>query len=122
MPRNLKDKLLFSRQRPRYADSHDHIAIVGGISFACGRAQQPCRKHPRAAAINAEAVALAVLRLGVLRSGLVRAPVGANAGVAVVVAVLGPLPNVPCHVVKAECVCRFLPDRMGLSAVAIETG
>ena len=64
---------------------------------------------------------MAVLRLGVARRSLVRAPVGGNARVAVVVTVLGPLPNVPCHVVKAECVRRLRAHRMCLAMVAKKT-
>ena len=89
------------------AETHDVIAVIGRIVFSGGRSQQPRRKHPRAAAINSEAIAMAVLRLGVARRSLVRVPVDGNAGVAIVITVLGPLPNVPCHVVKAECVRRL---------------
>src|SRR5580693_3731181 len=106
---------------PGQAESHDAVAIVGGIAFSGGRSQQPRWKHPRAAAINSEAIALAVLRLGVARRNLVRAPVGGNARVAVVVTILGPLPNVPCHVVKAECVRRLRAHRMRLAMVAKKT-
>ena len=112
---------LASRERSGDAETHDVIAVVGRIAFSGGRSQQPRRKHPRAAAINSEAIALAVLRLGVARGGLVRAPVGGNAGVAVVVTVLGPLPNVSCHVVKAECVRRLRAHRMCLAMVAKKT-
>ena len=109
------------RQRSSDAETHDVIAVVGRIAFSGGRSQQPRRKHPRAAAVNSEAIALAVLGLGVARRDLVRAPVGGNAGVAVVVTVLGPLPNVPCHIVKAECVRRLGADRMCLAMVAKKT-
>ena len=112
---------LASWEGSRDAEPHDRIAVVGRIAFSGGRSQQPHRKHPRAAAINSEAIALAVLRLGVARRGLVRARVGGNAGVAVVVTVLGPLPNVPCHVVKAECVRRLRAHRMCLAMVAKKT-
>src|SRR6476646_5750344 len=90
---------LASRERSSDAETHDVIAVVGRIAFSGGRAQQPRGKHPGTAAIHAEAIALAVLRLGVARRGFTRAPVGGNAGVTVVVTVLSPLPNVPCHVV-----------------------
>jgi hypothetical protein len=99
----------FLGQRSSDAESHDVIAVVGWIAFSGGRSQQLRRKHPRAAAINSEAIAMVVLCLRVARRSLVRAPVGGNAGVAVVVTVLGPLPNVPWHVVKAECVRRLAP-------------
>jgi hypothetical protein len=38
---------LFLRQRHCHAESHDRVAIVGGISFARGGAQRPRREHPR---------------------------------------------------------------------------
>src|SRR5271166_696859 len=101
-----------SWERPGDAEAHDAVAIIGGIPFARGWSQQPRRKHPRAAAINSEAIALAVLRLRVDRRGFVRAAVGGNTGVAIVVTVLGPLPNISCHVVKAECVRRLRAHRM----------
>src|SRR5262249_48885065 len=82
----------------RYAEPHDVIAVIGGISFSGRRSQQPRRKHPRAAAINSEAIALCVLRVWVPRRGLVRAPVRGNACVTVVVTIFSPLPDVPCHV------------------------
>src|SRR5690349_771837 len=107
------------RDRSSDAETHDVIAVVGRIAFPGGRSQQPRRKHPRAAAIHSEAIALAVVRLRVARRGLVRAAVGRNAGVAVVVTVFGPLPNVPCHVVKAECVRRLGADRMRSAMIAI---
>src|SRR5262245_24419756 len=113
-----KNSAVISWEGSRDAEPHDCVAIVGRIAFSGGRSQQPHRKHPRAAAINSEAIALAVLSLGVARRGLVRAPVGRNAGVAVVVTVLGPLPNVPCHVVKAECVRRLRAHRVRLPASA----
>src|SRR5204862_1623259 len=110
--------LFFSRQCPRYAETHDVSAEVGGIALSRRRSQQPRRKHPGAAAIHAEALALAVVRVDITRGGLVRAPICGSPGVVVVVTVLGPLPNVPCHVVKAECVRRLRAHRMCLAAVA----
>src|SRR4029077_7387299 len=110
-----------SRQRLGHAKAHDDGAEVGGIGLSRRRSQQPRRKHPGAAAINSEALALAVVRVGITRAGLVRAPVCGNAGVAVVVTVLGPLPSVPCHVVKAECVRRLRAHRMCLAMVAKKT-
>src|SRR5580658_951323 len=112
---------LASRERSSDAETHDVSAEVGRIAFSGSRSQQPRRKDPRAAAINSEAIALAVLRFWVARRGLVRAPVGGNTGVAVVVTVLGPLPNVPCHVVKGECVRRLRAHRMVLAMVAKKT-
>src|SRR5438552_13597585 len=112
---------LASRKRSSDAETHDVSAEAGRIAFSGGRSQQPRRKHPRAAAINSEAIALAVLRLGIARRGLVRVAVGGNAGVAVVVTVLGPLPNVPCHVVKAECVRRLRAHRMCPAMLAKKT-
>src|SRR5438552_18580840 len=91
----LLDVLLASWQRSGYAETHDVIAVGGGIALSRGRSQQPRRKHPRAAAVHAEALGFAILRLGVARRGLVCAPVGGNAGVGIVVTVLGPLPNIP---------------------------
>src|ERR1700691_2521764 len=117
-PAQIRVTALASRKRSSDAETHDGIAVVGRIAFSGGRAQQPRRKHPRATAINSEAIALAVLRLGVARRGLVRAPVGGHAGVAVVVTVFGPLPNVAGHVVKAECVRRLRAHRMRLAARA----
>src|ERR1043166_3123999 len=110
-----------SRERSRHTKTHDVIAVLGRIAFAGGRSQQPGRKHPGAAAVNSEAIALVVFRLGIGRSSLVRAPVGGNASIAVVVTVLGPLPNVTCHVVEAESVRRLRADRMRLAMVAIKT-
>src|SRR5215831_12808539 len=110
------------RERLSDAETHDVSAEVGRIALSGGRSQQPCREHPRSAAINAEALALAVVRLGVGRGGLVRTPICGGCGVTVVVTVLGPLPNVPCHVVKAVCVRRFRAHRMCLAMVAKKTG
>ena len=64
---------------------------------------------------------MTVLCLGVARRGLVRAPVGGSRRVTVVVTVLGPLPNVPCHVVKAECIRRLRAHPMCLAMVAKKT-
>ena len=38
-------------------------AVPGGIALSGSRSQQPRRKHPRAAAIHTEALALAVVRM-----------------------------------------------------------
>ena len=108
-------------EAPGHAETHDVTAVVGRIAFSGGRSQQPLWKHPRAAAINSEAIALAVLHLGVARRGLVRASICGGRRVRVVVTVLGPLPNVPCHVVKAECVRRLCAHRMCLATVAKKT-
>src|SRR5207248_2931566 len=67
------------------------------------------------------AICLAVVRVDITRRGLVRAPICRSPGVVVVVTVLGPLPNVPCHVVKAECVRRLRAHRMCLAMVAKKT-
>src|SRR2546430_16836015 len=88
---------LASRKRSSDAKTHDVSAEVGRIAFSGGRSQQPRRKHPRAAAINSETIALAVLRLGIARRGLVGATVGGDAGIAVVVTVLRPMLDVSCH-------------------------
>ncbi len=64
---------------------------------------------------------MAVLRLRVTRRALVRAPVAGNASVAIVVTVLDPLPNVPCHVVKPKSVRRLQAHGMGLATVAKKT-
>src|SRR5271170_2059130 len=109
------------RGRSSDAETHDVIAVVGRIAFSGGRSQQPRRKHPRAAAIHSKTLALAVVRVDIARGGLVRAPVGRNAGVAVVVTVLGPLPNVPRHVVKAEGVRRLRAHGMCLARFAKKT-
>src|SRR5579859_1988590 len=112
---------LASRKRSSDTETHNVSAEVGGIALSGGRSQQPRRKHPGAAAIHAETLAVAVVRVDIARGGFVRASVGGNASVAVVVTVLGPLPNVPCHVVKAECVRRLRAHRMCLAMVAKKT-
>src|SRR5690242_19014910 len=111
----------FQREHSSHAETHDVIAVALRIALSGGRSQQPGRKHPRSAAINSKAIALAVLGLGIARRGLVCAPVGGNVRLAVVVTVLSPLPDVSCHVVKAECVRRLRPHRMCLAVVAKKT-
>ena len=64
---------------------------------------------------------MAVVRFDVTRGDLVGAPVGGNAGVAVFVTIVGPLPDVPCHVVKAKCVRWLRANWMGLATVAKKT-
>src|SRR5260370_14898035 len=77
--------LFFSRQCPRYAETHDVSAEVGGIALSRRPSQPPRRKPPGDDALHSEALALAVVRVDIARGSLVRAPVRGNARVAVFV-------------------------------------
>src|SRR5579862_3918506 len=93
-------------QRSRHAKPHDRVPIVAAIPLARRGTQQPCGIDPCAAAIDAQAVVL----------GLVRAAVDGCSGVRFLVAILGPLPHVASHVVQAKTVRALRAGAMRVAA------